>query len=169
MRILKPLAEQGDMNAQFMVGTLYDNGYGVPRDGTEAALWFRKAAEQGHTLAATSLGMLTLYGDGVPKNYADAMKWYLQAAKQGDAGAQSSLGLIYKRGYGVPQNYILAYMWYTVSAHDPDEKFFVKKSLDEISPHMAPSQIAEAERLARQCLQSDYTVCNSAPQTTEHW
>jgi TPR repeat protein len=112
--------------------------------------------------------MLTLYGDGVPQNYADAMKWYLQAAKQGDAGAQSSLGMIYKRGYGVPQNYILAYMWYTVSAHDPDEKFFVKKSLDEISPHMAPSQIAEAERLARQCLQS-YTVCNSAPQTTEHW
>jgi TPR repeat protein len=71
MRILKPLAEQGDMNAQFMVGTLYDNGYGVPIDATEAALWFRKAAEQGHTLAATSLGMLTLYGDGVPQNYAD--------------------------------------------------------------------------------------------------
>jgi hypothetical protein len=39
-------------------------------------------------------------------------------------------------------------VWYTVSTHHPDEKFFVKKSLNEISPHMAPSQIAEAERLA---------------------
>ena len=86
-----------------------------------------------------------------------------RATKKGDANAQYSLGEIYKRGYGVPQNYILAYMWYAVSAHDPQLKGLAQRDLDEITPDMAPSQIAEAQRLAEQCVKSDYMTCNPAP------
>ena len=46
-RIWRPLAEQGDVNAQLMLGLLYVDGDGVPLDEVEATYWFRKAAEQG--------------------------------------------------------------------------------------------------------------------------
>ena len=38
-------AEQGDAEAQFNLGSCYDNGEGVEMNKTEAVKWFRKAAE----------------------------------------------------------------------------------------------------------------------------
>jgi hypothetical protein len=39
-------AAQGDADAQYSLGILYDNGTGVVQDDTEAAKWFRLAADQ---------------------------------------------------------------------------------------------------------------------------
>jgi clan AA aspartic protease (TIGR02281 family) len=158
-RILRPLADQGYMLAQFRLGFMYYFGRGVPQSDAESARWYRKAAEQGHAGSQSSLGSHYLLGDGVRQNYAEAAKWFLKAAKQGDAGAQHFLGRIYQRGLGVPQNYILAYKWFTVAAHDPDYEAAVKDELDTIVPHMAPSQIAEAQRLAQGCLYN-YADCD---------
>ena len=47
LRLLQPLAEQGNAQAQYMLGELYAIGKGVPQDYVEAAKWFREAAEQG--------------------------------------------------------------------------------------------------------------------------
>jgi TPR repeat protein len=159
MRIFRPLAEQGVPMAQFYLGYMYDEGWGVRRSAAQSAIWFRKAAEQGDEVSQLSLGAKYFIGDGVSQSYAEATKWWLKASAQGNSAAQSGLGGIYEMGYGVPQNYILAYMWYTVSAHDPDHAAVVKDHLDAISQHMAPSQIAEAERLARQCLETRYKAC----------
>ena len=41
-------AEQGDADAQYNLGAMYDNGRGVPEDDAEAVRWFRLAVEQGH-------------------------------------------------------------------------------------------------------------------------
>jgi len=35
----KPLAEAGDVDAQYNLGIMYDNGYGVPQDYAEAVKW----------------------------------------------------------------------------------------------------------------------------------
>ena len=43
---LKAAAEQGDAEAQFNWGYMYDAGEGVPKNDTEAVRWFRMAAEQ---------------------------------------------------------------------------------------------------------------------------
>ena len=43
----KPLAKQGNAQAQFLLGSLYGFGRGVPQDYTEALKWVRKSAEQG--------------------------------------------------------------------------------------------------------------------------
>lgn len=52
-------AEQGNVNAQFHLGTLYQGGRsGIRKDNKEAAHWLLKAAEQGHTEAQKCLGML---------------------------------------------------------------------------------------------------------------
>jgi clan AA aspartic protease (TIGR02281 family) len=164
MRNLRPLAERGDANAQAFVGFMYQGGHGVRRSSAQAALWYRRAADQGLAVAQSSLGTMYFLGDDVPQNYADAIKWWLKAAAQGDAAAQLGLGTIYKEGHGVPQNYILAYMWFTSASQIPGWEGTGKHDLDEILPHMAPSQIAEAQGLAQQCVQSNYMDCNQATQ-----
>lgn len=52
-------AEQGHANAQYMLGLMYDNGYGVMPDYEEARKWYRKAAEQGDTFAQSRLNQLS--------------------------------------------------------------------------------------------------------------
>jgi TPR repeat protein len=37
------LAEQGDAEAQTILGAMYFSGVGIPEDGVEAVKWFRKA------------------------------------------------------------------------------------------------------------------------------
>ena len=44
VRLWKPLAEQGDKWAQALLGWMYDNGWGVPKDAAKAVSWYRKAA-----------------------------------------------------------------------------------------------------------------------------
>ena len=43
-RLLRPLAEQGDVAAQASLGAMYANGDGVPQDYAQAVVWYRKAA-----------------------------------------------------------------------------------------------------------------------------
>jgi TPR repeat protein len=47
MRLIRPLAEQGDANAQYNLGVFYDNGLGVPQDKVVAYMWFNMSAAQG--------------------------------------------------------------------------------------------------------------------------
>jgi len=44
---LKASAEQGDSEAQFMLGGMYYKGQGVTRDYQKGLKWLKKAAEQG--------------------------------------------------------------------------------------------------------------------------
>src|SRR5690242_20971984 len=53
-----PLAEQGDADAQFRLGVMYESGQGVPRSDAEAIKWYRKAAEQDDAVAQFNLGIM---------------------------------------------------------------------------------------------------------------
>jgi TPR repeat protein len=74
-RVFIPLAERGNAAAQAYLGYLFETGRGVPRNYTEAAMWYRRAAEQGDSLAQYSLGLLYDRGMGVPQNIVEASKW----------------------------------------------------------------------------------------------
>ena len=114
VRELKPLAEQGNADAQFNLGSLYYQGRGVPQDYSEAVGWIRKAAEQGHVFAQTTLG--SIYAEDaqgkIEKDYPQALMWFVFAAAQGDMEAM--------------------------------------EFRDTIASRMTPTQIAEAQRLARE-------------------
>ena len=69
-----PLAEQGNADAQFELGSMYDRGKGVPKDYKEAVKWYRLAAEQGKAPAQYNMGVLYDNGEGVPKDYKEAAK-----------------------------------------------------------------------------------------------
>jgi hypothetical protein len=73
----KPLAEQGDVEAQIRLGYLYFDGLGVNQDYKEGVRWFRKAAEQGAFNRYYNLGFLYENGGyGLPKDYVQAYMWY---------------------------------------------------------------------------------------------
>ena len=65
IRIFRPLAAQGDADAQFNLGRMYLNGKAVPKDDKEAVKWFRRAAVQGHVKAQYSLGWMYSRGEGI--------------------------------------------------------------------------------------------------------
>lgn len=41
---LRKEAEAGNCDAQVNLGLMYEKGEGLPRDGIEAAMWFRKSS-----------------------------------------------------------------------------------------------------------------------------
>ena len=47
VRLVRPLAEQRDANAQYNLGVFYDNGLGVPQDKVSAYTWLNLSAAQG--------------------------------------------------------------------------------------------------------------------------
>ena len=75
MRILRPLAEQGNAYAQALLGGMYSLGQGVPQNYAEAARWYRLAADQGNAEAQNNLGIMYANGRGVPQNSVQAYMW----------------------------------------------------------------------------------------------
>ncbi len=117
LKLLLPLARQGDPWAQNNLGVMYDHGDGVPEDDAEAVKWFRLAAEQGEAAAQNNLGLMYDNGQGVPQDSAEAVKWYRLAAEQGNAMAQFNLGYMYRSGRGgTPQDYAQAAKWHRLAA-----------------------------------------------------
>ncbi len=97
LELVRPLALKGEAWAQSELGFMYENGYGVPQDYTQAMIWFRKAADQGDARAQNNLGVMHAKGEGVPRDYSQAMIWFRKAADQGYARAQNNLGRMYHK------------------------------------------------------------------------
>src|SRR5207248_324006 len=91
LRLIRPLADQGNAEAQYNLGLMFGNGQGVSQDYAAAIKWFRLAAVQGDADAQYSLGRRYYNGEGVAKDYAEAAKWFRLGAEQGHAGAQYAL------------------------------------------------------------------------------
>lgn len=77
---IRKAAQEGNANAQYDLGFVYDKGQGVPQDDAQAVFWYRKAAEQGDAFAQNNLASLYEQGRGVPQDYAQAYFWLALAA-----------------------------------------------------------------------------------------
>jgi len=93
----RPLAEQGDPEAQFNLGLLYLDGHGVPQSSVEAANWFRRAAEQDYAAAQHNLGAMYGSGQGVKRDFVQAYKWLNICAAKGNSGCVTQRDLIAKK------------------------------------------------------------------------
>ncbi len=127
---LRLQAERGDPTAQYLLGSLYEHGQGVPQSLQEAIKWYRKAAEQGNVDAQFSLALAYMLGQGTTQSYEDAVVWFRKAAEQGNPAAQFNLGVAYAGGTGVPQSSEEARKWFQKAA---DQGFAPAK---EILPHL---------------------------------
>jgi hypothetical protein len=116
LKLLRPLADQGNAAAQSNLGFMYATGMGLPQDRAEAAKWYRRAAEQGRANAQYNLGRMYATGQGVDQDSTLALRWFSMAAEQGEPLAQAKLGLHYSIGDGVQEDASEAAKWYRKSA-----------------------------------------------------
>ena len=157
LREWKPLAEQGNADAQYNLGFMYDKGRGVVQDYKIAVKWYKLSAEQGDADAQTNLGYMYEKGLSVPQDYKIAVKWYVRSSKQGNADAQYNLGLMYGRGLGVVQDNVYAHMWWSVAELSGNKS--ASKNKDIIAKRMNSNQIEKAQELARECVRKTYKEC----------
>lgn len=116
-------AEQGDTDAQYLLGRMYTEGQGVRKDKDQAIYWYKKAiegyldaAEQGNIDAQFELAMMLTKGYGVSKDEIKSFHWFQKAAEQGHVDAQYNLGKMYAQGRGVDKDKNKAVEWYKKAA-----------------------------------------------------
>ncbi len=150
----RPLAEQGVAVAQFSLGQMYRQGYGVPQDHKESARLFLLAAKQGRADAQSNLGALYYKGIGVPQDYNESFRWRKLAAKQGEPTAQLALGSMYYMGIGVDKDYIQAHKWTSMAIINGKED--ASELLELLAKEMTTDQIIEARSLTKDSSSESY-------------
>jgi TPR repeat protein len=140
--------EKGTAEDQYQLGMRYERGVGVPQSYLEAVRWYRLAAMQGYRDGQYKLCEMSERGQGLPQDYQEALRWCGLAADQGHGRAMFILGRLYHTAHGVPHDVVRAHMWYNLAAaHGYDDG---KKWRDRLADEMSPSQVAEAQKLARE-------------------
>lgn len=118
--LLKPLADEGHVEAQKLLGYMYEIGQGVPQEYFYAAAWYEKAAASGDDDARVRLANVTAQLQAFKaaeaahelSDFATTLPLLKPLADQGYAQAQKLLGYMYEFGQGVPQDYFQAADWY---------------------------------------------------------
>jgi hypothetical protein len=141
-------AESEEQRAGVFVGVLSD----YLERGLRPTEEVRTEAERGDAKQQNILACTYAYAYGSGKDLAEAAKCYRQAADQGLSTAQFNLGRAYYNGLGLVQDHVQAYMWISLAsphANVNDGKRYAA-ICDRVAAKMNPTQIAEAQRLARQ-------------------
>jgi TPR repeat protein len=141
-------AQRGTAEDQYNLATRYERGIGVQQSYPEAVRWYRLAAMQDYPDALYKLCEMSERGQGLPQDYQEALRWCGLAANHGHGRAMFMLGRLYHTAHGVPYDVVRAHMWYNLAtANGYDEG---KRWRDRLADEMNPSQIAEAQKLARE-------------------
>jgi TPR repeat protein len=74
-----------------VLGGLYAQGKGAPRDYLKAREWFTKAANQGDPLAMLELGLMMIEGQGGVRDAARGRMWIAKSAAAGNPLAAGTL------------------------------------------------------------------------------
>ena len=136
-------ANLGHPRAMAVLGNMYHEGEGVPKDLGQAVKWYTEAAMRGNRGAQYSLGGMYEEGEGVAKNVPKAAQLYEASARQGMPEAQFALGLSYEFGEGVARNRRTAIFWLDQVAKQGDGR--AKWYADWLSRPDTPQFRDEAE------------------------
>jgi TPR repeat protein len=117
-RLLSPLAEAGDPDAQYRMAIMAQNGLGMHDNLALAFRYMQQAAQSGHALAQHGLAFMYLEGECTDQDGEKAVEWFKKAAEQGLAGSQTTLGMMYEEGRGVAQDMDEARKWYKLAGFE---------------------------------------------------
>jgi TPR repeat protein len=98
---LKQAARTGSLSAAFILGRLYDEGWGVTHNSRTATRWYLKAGKGGLPEAFYFVASAYDGGDGVAPDPKQALAWYRRAAAAGDKVAKFVLAVRVLEGRGV--------------------------------------------------------------------
>lgn len=116
---LAALADAGDAEALFILGTLHDSGYDtIPVDSLRSTELYRLAAEKGYAPAMNFLGYRLISGEveAVGRDAAEGLRWLQKAAEAGDMKAASNIGWLLMEGRDVERDYGKAAYWLSKAA-----------------------------------------------------
>ena len=149
---LEQLAEDGDVYAQYIIGTAYRDGELLIPDAdvhnpAKGIYWLKRSADNGNDYAAYRLGKEYLSGKNVSKDTSTAAEYLRQAANNGNAYAQYLLGKLTLMGEGVPKDMDAAYEWFAAARDNGHAyaEFFMKRM--ERGEQEPPSVLLSATRL----------------------
>lgn len=143
MKELAPLAQEGNVNAQILLGKMYMLGQGVPRNTDLALKWFEAASDQGDAEAEFFLGAMYLLP---AKDIPQGLKWLRLSAEQGTKEAQLLLGMTYLKGSDLPHDLVQADMWLRLAAATGDK--LATSQCERAERQMTADQIGKARALA---------------------
>ena len=81
LKVLIPLAQDGDPQAQYELAGFYHYGYVGANDYAKALKWYRASARQGYADSMVGLSVMYLGGQGVAKDRREAFVWLNLAAQ----------------------------------------------------------------------------------------
>lgn len=87
-------SQGGNLVAAVNLATLYERGYGVAQNFSQAGQLYEAAARRGNAQAATAVARLMASGAGTTRNIPVAWAWANIAIQNGDAEAKTILGEI---------------------------------------------------------------------------
>ena len=116
VRKMERLANDGDADAQYMMGKLYRDGSLLIPDWVNAAYWFEKAARQGNDAAQYALGKLLLSNDAEVRNIEAGLHWLAESARNGNSYAACRLGKEYLSGETVSRDTNRAVRYFHIAA-----------------------------------------------------
>ena len=90
-------------------------------------------------------------------DFTTALREWKPLAAQRNAVAQKDLSVMYAFGKGVPKDYVYAHMWGNIAVSIGGKG--KGKVRDFVEKKMTPAQIAEAQKLARECVAKNYKGC----------
>ncbi len=131
IKALLQRAENGDVSAQYDLGTVYKDGLGVDKNPKEALKWYALAAEYGDARAQFFTGSFYLAGKGATKNVSEGLKWLERSAEQDHPEAQMKLANVYLSGADVKKDISKAQKWYSKAAALGSEE--AEKMLQEVN------------------------------------
>ncbi|NRB41959.1 MAG: sel1 repeat family protein [Pseudomonadales bacterium] len=114
--VIQQQATDGLAEAQYILSSMYSQGYEVEKNLEKAFIWAKKSAEQGYAAAEFDVASMYDFGEGVDRNLEHAAQWYEKVAKKGEAAAAFNLATMYESGDGIPQDMMLAYAWFEAAA-----------------------------------------------------
>jgi len=152
-RILSAVSKNGDRRALFYLGRMLMWGKGVHMNKNKGWKLVRRSALEGFAEAQDAIGIKY----EAEKDFTNAAKWYRMAAEQGFAPGQFRLGWLYEDGEGVLKSYVYAHMWYNIAQAGGIKMGRVFR--DSLEKKMTAAQIAEAQRLARECVRKKFKGC----------
>ena len=157
LELYETLAGQGNAEAQFQLGLMYEQGLGTDADRQIAQRYYQQAAEQQSPQALDALGILYLKGEGVIQNFKESLRLFQQAAAQGYPQAQHNLGIAYADGKGTFRDPVKAHMWFNLASASGYPQ--AAASRERLASSMAQSEIARAQDNAMKCVDQNYVGC----------
>ena len=90
-------ANQNNVEAQYMLGTIYDSSKSVNHDVKKAIYYLTLAANQNHSQAQYRLGQIYFFNIHIPPDIPKAIYYFRLVADQNNCEAQYFLGMIYMK------------------------------------------------------------------------